>query len=496
MRVRLILLATLVSASADASPNVPSDDPAYDALARLQALDVLPPISGGFLPLTRHRVARLLGGTATRPGVWFEPIDRLRLTTTLFHDRARPFDTSLRPRDLTIGSLSIACEHTEGRPCGNGAGNFTELSSNAGYGDWVSASVRLRAQAGQHFNNAIELDRLYLNSELGPVAVEVGRDVVAFGPSARTHLAWGDNAPPITHARLSTSEPFPLTSNLRGSAVYLVGRLRSPQTVHSNLVTISRLQLDIANNVEVGLMQLLQLGGDGASELGVWDFIAEHIRRSDLTASASDSSNRRFGGDVAFRIRDLSGARFYFSLIFEDIRKTYWYDAVRYDADHLLGIDLAAIGPGRRHGLTVEWQQTGHRSQEHRPRTTGFTNGGRVVGSSLGPDAKSLYAGGRVELGWGTLYPWLELAWLSSDTYQLVVDGPINPLADGVTESRYRLGTRVRLPLPYDLSIEANALAEHVDSFAFDPAANRTNFGLVASVTWQPHVALGTLQRD
>lgn len=296
--------------------------------------------------------------------------------------------------------------------------------------------------------------------------------------------------------RGSTSEPFRLSENLHGSFVYLVGRLRSPQTYHGNLVTIGRVQLDVAKNLEIGLIQLLQLEGDGARQLGLWGFLAEHVRRSDPSATATDSSNRRFGGDFAFHIRDLAGARFYYSLIFEDIRKAYWYDAVRYDADHVLGVDFAAIGPGHRHGITFEWQQTGHRSQEHNKRTTGFTNMGNVVGSPLGPDAKSLYAGGRVELGWGTLYPWLELAWLSSDTYQLVGHGPITPITDGVTESRYRLGSRVRVPLLSGVSIEGTAIAEHVASFAFISSDDRNNLGIIASITWQPHGPLGRSHRQ
>jgi hypothetical protein len=101
-----------------------------------------------------------------------------------------------------------------------------------------------------------------------------------------------------------------------------------------------------------------------------------------------------------------------------------------------------------------------------------------------------------VELGWGTLYPWAELAWLSSDTYKLVVDGPIDRVAKGVTESRYRLGSRVRLPIAYGVSIEGSAVAERVGSFGFERGVERNNLGVVASITWQPHGALGRLPRD
>ncbi len=277
---------------------------------------------------------------------------------------------------------------------------------------------------------------------------------------------------------------------LRGSAVYILGRLRAPQRYPGNLVSIGRVQFDVMNNVEFGMTQMLQLLGEGAPGLGFWDFIAEHIRRKDMSASDTDTSNRRVSFDVSFRVAALQGARFYYEVAFEDWRK-HFGDALRYDADHLLGVELAAIGPGRRHGLVVELQKTGVRSQEHYPRTTGFTNAGRVVGSPLGPDAQSIFVGGRVELGWGTLKPWLEFARLSSDSYMFVPFGPIYRTGTGPSELRYRAGTTLRVPLRPNLRVEAEALFEHVTRFAFEPGAERENFGLTLSVVWHPGGRLG-----
>lgn len=92
------------------------------------------------------------------------------------------------------------------------------------------------------------------------MAAEVGRDVIVLGPSARTSLGWGDHAPPLDHVRLSTSQPFELTSSLRGSLIYILGRMRDPQTFPGNLVSIGRGQLDIGDDVDGGVMQMLQLG--------------------------------------------------------------------------------------------------------------------------------------------------------------------------------------------------------------------------------------------
>jgi hypothetical protein len=496
MRTAAVIAFALLAAPVRASPNVNSDDGVYITLARLRAEGRLVPFSGGVQLLTAARVHALLLAAgepdpqfALPSGWWWEPLQRVAVVGQWSRDHARPYSTAVRPRDVT-GAIDVLCEHQEGRPCGDGAGLFTELDTSAGFGPSVSGSIRLRAQTGTDAHETdLEVDRGHVDAELGPVGLEVGRDVLVLGPSRRTQLAWGDNAPPIDQLRLSTARPLDLAgvngSALRGSLTYLLGRLRAPQTYPGNFVSITRGQLDILDSFELGMSQLLQLGGDGAPSFGVWDFVLEHLRRRDASASATDSSNRRISFDVSARIAAFAGARFYYELVFEDWRK-HFADALRFDADHLAGVELAAIGPGRKHGLVIELQTTGVRSQEHTPRITGFTNAGYVVGSPLGPDATSLFAGGRIELGEVTLSPWLEIARLSSDTYTFVVDGPISLATKGVTEGRYRAATRLRVLLRPGLAVEGEALVEHVANAAFVRGATRENFGITSSLVWKP----------
>lgn len=482
----LIAVSTLVPPrAATASPNVPLDSAAYEELARLRAIGELPPFSGGLRPLTTRRVSGLLRLPASRRGFWLVPAERILLTAMLLDEESRPYSTAARPRDLTTGGILLACENREGRPCSDGAGVFGEVDASAGYGDWVSASIRLRAQARNELAKSVALDRAYVNTELGPIALEAGRDVLAFGPSARTQLGWGANAAPITHLRVSTSEPYELSSGVHVSAAYVVGRLRAPQRYPHDLVSIARLQLDVGQRLEFGTMQLLQVGGEGAPSMSFWDFLAEHVRRKDISAGDTDSSNRRFGGDVALQIPELR-TRLYYSLIFEDIRRARLIDAVRYDADHLLGLEIAALGPSGRNALTIEWQRTGFRSQEHTARTTGFTNLGRTVGSPLGPDARSIYVGGTLVTRWATLYPSVEIARFASDTYEQIDHGPITRLTRGVVESRYRASTRARMQMRHDIDVDVEILLEHVSSFAFQPGSSRENVGGMISVFWYP----------
>jgi hypothetical protein len=480
------------------------DDPIYERLARLRALDRLPPYTGGLRPLTRARLWRLLAEAnelaparlepAADGAAWIAPLQRVALRSLLFRDQARPYSTDERPRNLA-GSLAISCEHELGRPCGDGLGLATELESAAGHGPWLAGVVRLRGTVGTGDHEArLEIDRAYVNAELGPVAVEAGRDILVLGPSSRTQLGWGTNAPPLDQVRLSTAEPFDLAGPdgavLRGNLLYVVGQLREPQTFPGNLVTVARGQLDLFDRLELGMMQLLQLGGEGAASIGLLDFVAEHVRRRDPSAGPNDSSNRRLSFDLAAQVPALLGARLYYELAFEDLREAF-DDAVRYDADHLVGAELAAIGPGRRHGLVVELLRTGVRSHEHVPRTTGFTHAGRLAGSPLGPDASAVYAGGRLSLGWGTIFPWAELARLSSDTYTFVADGGIAPATRGTSELRYRGGGRVRVRLRDSLRLEVEAQVEHVERAEFEAGRRDQNFGVAAQLVWYPEAPLG-----
>jgi len=477
----------MLGSTAAASPNIDLDDPIYQDLATRRALGQLGPYLGGFAPLTDARVRELLHEPALPDVWWVSPLRRGIVRGNLVHEAVRDYSTPARPRDLA-GSIALSCEHHAGQPCGDGAALAGELESAAGYGHFVSAAVRLRALVGtSDYDSGVELDRAYVSGDWGPVAVEVGRDVMAFGPSARTQLGWGDHAAPVDHARVSTARPFVL-GPVQASAQYVVGRLRDPQVYAGNVVTIARAQLDWAD-LEVGVMQLLQLGGRGAPGFELGDFVLEHFRRRDASAGAMDSSNRRFGGDVSWRIAGLWGARLYYAVMFEDIRRRYLGDAIRHDADHVLGVDVE--------GLVFEWHHTGARSQEHVPRVTGFTNDGFVVGAPLGPDASSWFAAARIERAWGDVVPWVELAQLSSATYAFVVDGPIERTSEGVTESRYRVGARLRVPVGGRMwRVDADGFVEHVDAFAFESGATRNNVGLVVALVWQPGGRLGRLANE
>jgi hypothetical protein len=471
-QVAVLVLAAPVAAS----PNVSLDDPVYDELDQRALAGDISLFRGGFAPLTEARVAEILG-RPTPDGWWIAPIERAALYAAVVHETDRTYSTAARPRDVA-GVLALSCEYQEGRPCGDGQGASGELDAAAGYGAWLSGAVRLRLRTGRdQYTTGLDVDRAYVNAELGPIAAEVGRDVLVLGPTVRTALAWGANAPPLDQLRLSGTRPLALAPWLRLNAVYVLGRLADPQTYPGDLVSITRAQLDLADRVELGAMQLLQLAGDGAPGFGFVDFILEHVRRRDASASATDSSNRRIGLDVAVRVPEL-GARVVYQMMLEDLR-TEVVSAFRYDADHFLAVTT-------RWG-SIEVRKTGERSYEHVPRLTGFTTGDHIVGDPLGPAALAAYVDGRIPVMRDVITPWIEVARLGSDTFAFG-NGPIVRTGTGETELHFRAGVRARVPINDQLELDPEAAIEDVERFAFVPGAQRTNALLRATLVWRPDI--------
>jgi capsule assembly protein Wzi len=470
------LSAVLGQRAADGSPSVPIDDPVYLELARLRALGELPPYLGGIRPVTEERLRQLL--EPDRPalgGWWLRPLSRVLLAISASSGEPRPYSTTARPRDVA-GSIAIACERAYERSCERGVALDAELDAAAGYGSWLSATLRGRATA-----SAVAIDRAVLVAELSVIEIALGRDVFVLGPGARTQLMWSSHAPPVDGVRIQSSGPLALAGDwLRGSALYAVIKPRAPQT-SDNLVSVARLQLDVLGTVELGAAQILQQA-EPSSPRDVAQFVLEHIRRRDASASPSDSSNRRVSLDAAVSLR---GARIYYELAFEDLRRELW-SAIRYDADHLLGIECAALGADGRYGLTVELELTGVRSGEHAIRTTGLTSEGRVFGSPLGPAASSVFVGGWGQRGALRVQPWLEVASLSSDTYVFPPDAGISRSQRGPSERRARVGVALALQLRGDLRAEGEVSGEWIAGRAFDPGAREQSAALVTRLVYYP----------
>jgi hypothetical protein len=399
------------------------------------------------------------------------------------HDR--PYSIPARPRNMS-GEIAISCEYQEGRPCGDGAFGGVELDAAAGYGQLLTAATRLRLAGGSAPGaDVFDVDRLYVKLDLDPFSLQIGRDVLALGPSVRSALMVSSNAAAQDGIRLRLAPvPLPFVPGIRFSAFYFIDRLRDPQTFHGTLLDLTQAQFDFWNRVQLGGSRSLQLGGDGAPDFGGFKgFVLEHFGRS--AAPGAGEENNRLSLDVAVRIPELSAMRVYYQLVFEDTEKTF-LNALEYDADHLLGLEVRKLdlGPVRR--LFVEFEHTGVNSQEHSVFTTGMTNAGRTIGSALTPDGTSVWVRADLVLGPLQLSPWAEWLRFKSDVYNQTQERGVFVVSTGPQEHRQRLGADLLLPLAPGWRLEARAFGERIANTDLVPGSTTFGGGVQAAVVWTP----------
>lgn len=416
-------------------------------------------------------------------GAFWLPVSRASLGLVGTDDRLRPYSTAELPRTVA-GALAFSCERLEGRPCGPGAGLELSLESQAGYKDLLSGFLRLRMDAGSQAHGAgLALDRGGLLLSLGPLALFAGRDVLSAGPGVRTQLTLGHNAAPLDHARALLV--LPLGAPVKLGLLYALAHLRDPQAFPGTLLSVQRAQLELFSRVQLGGTRLLQLGGEGApgSPLDLWTFLREHFERQP-GPDGSGISNNRIGFDVAVDLPELFGSRAYYELVLEDTRKEVG-DALRYDADHLFGLEVRALPLGLLTGALLELERTGRVSQEHGQFTCGMTNAGRTLGSPLGPDAWSLFAQLTGQAGAASVSPWVEWVRLDADLYDSFDPGPggIVLTHRGPRERRVRGGLEGRWRLDPRWAVEAGAWVEQTWREAFVAGADFLTGGVRAALT-------------
>lgn len=448
------------------------DDAEWDALLDGLATGRVADPLGGVRSLTPRELGALLAPGLPPPvGPWFAPAARAALFASGAAEYDRGYSQPLHPLQVA-GGLALSCEFQAGRPCGDGASGGLELDSAAGYSSWLTAGSRVRAWGGSVAGApGLEVDRLFLRFDLGRVWLQAGRDAVAVGPSLRSQTMLSTHAAPLDGVQAGL-RPLALTPWLRASLFYTLGRLRDPQTFSGTLIDLARLQLDLFDVVQLGGSRILQLGGDGAPPVGgLWGFVEEHFGRS---YGGGIAENNRLALDAAVRVPAL-GLRVYGELAFEDTHDPL-LNAVEWEADHLLGVEVRAGLPAPLRRFAVEYLRTSWISQVHGTFTTGMTNAGRTLGSPLGPDAQSLWARADLALGAAEVSPWFEWVRCFSDVIGETQAAGNFLVQRGPQEHRQRAGADLRFSA-LGLSWSGGVFAERVAGAGFVPGETRLGLG-------------------
>jgi hypothetical protein len=460
------------SAAAWAGPNLSYEDPAWRRLADEIAVGRAPEQTGGVGWVSED----------SPQGFWLAPLDRITLRTQLVDEHDRPYSLPARPRQIA-GGIALACEYQEGRPCGDGVGGALELESAVGWGNMLTADLRLRGSAGTaNFASEVAVDRAYLKFEAGPFALQAGRDVLAVGPSVRAGLMVSRNAAPQDGFRAQLRPvALPLVPATKISFFYFLDRLRDPQRFEGTIADLARAQLDFGDRVQLGGSRMLEMGGQGAPDYGGFTgFIKEHFGRG----GSGVEENNRLSFDLSVRLPELRGARVYYEIAFEDTRKEFFFNSIQYDADHLVGVEVRDLRLGALRRFFLELEHTGWVSQEHGTFTSGMTNAGRTFGSALGPDGASLWLKADLQLGPALLSPWAEWLRFVSDTYGTDQAHGVFVTRSGQLEHRQRVGADVQMPIAGVVLFSAGAFGERIGNADLVTGQTRYGGGLRAALTF------------
>src|SRR5205807_1641035 len=94
--------------------------------------------------------------------------------------------------------------------------------------------------------------------------------------------------------------------------------------------------------------------------------------------------------------------------------------------------------------------------------TTGMTNGGRTLGTPLGPDATSFWVQADLQMPGATISPWVEWLRFGSATFGSDQEHGVFVTSLGPIEHRQRLGADFTTQLPNSLSLSGGVFGERV----------------------------------
>jgi hypothetical protein len=115
-----------------------------------------------------------------------------------------------------------------------------------------------------------------------------------------------------------------------------------------------------------------------------------------------------------------------------------------------------------------------------------MTNGGRTLGSALGPDGLSLWVRADIEIAGVLVSPWAEWLRFVGDFYGSDQDHGVFVTEVGPIEHRQRLGADVRVEITQNWRLSGGLFGERVGNADLIEGTTRLNAGLRAALIYTP----------
>jgi hypothetical protein len=244
--------------------------------------------------------------------------------------------------------------------------------------------------------------RAYARARLSNVALRLGLDEMLWGQAPRGALFISGHAPAFPAITVSSDTAFVLPWLLRYAgpvqAVLMLADLGPTQTPSHARLAGWQVSIQPWSRFELGVAVLTHTGGQGGPPATFLERVVDLFPVIDALAphpADLQISNKIAGGNLRWRIPELSGLDVYYELAIDDFDGRRLAGSFVDDFGHLIGARVAR-GPVV---WRAEWHRTSIRLYEHAQFRSGLTYRQRLIGSPLGPHARAGYIAAEFPLG-------------------------------------------------------------------------------------------------
>jgi len=432
--ITYILVVFIASiAQAEVSVNVPIHDWAYEALYTLNTSGLTGSAGLVAKPITRMEAARFVEIAIVRiqeEKITFSSFEEAR--TGRAEDALERLIEEFRPELLRLGVSTVAIDDEEvsklrfrladpistqtvyaglddteqlsyenqrGFDLKDGFNSRHRLRSWAEFGDILAIEIEpvIRLSDSQQ---DLDVETAYAKLVLGNMAIQVGRDMLWWGPGYHGSLLLSDNAYPLDMVKLSSAYPFRLPGILKGTGDwdidFFVSELGEKRSVPRAKLAGLRLAWAPFEYFTFGASRTAMFGGDGRPGYDLSDYIDLFTTLSDRELSQADPKNadQKAGIDFILNIpwaeRPFSlcnNLKIYGEWAGEDKFAPWENEAPAYMAGMELS-DLFKIGGL---DLTGEYAHTNSVWYIHGIYLDGYNYKGNVLGHHTGGDGEDLF---------------------------------------------------------------------------------------------------------
>jgi hypothetical protein len=415
LSLMLLFPVQAADGSRTVSPNIPLDSYIYTYLAKLDGLGYLRDMLPDTKPYTRMRAAQwvrqMLEHAATVPVSDYvrTMLDRLRqefdgeLTALesgesasgIYHaavtGEAVYYDGPTLAQHRTRSTYQPLNINNNGYRLAEGGNGILTFQVAGTVNDHLAFGLTPRCSYDPQEDGSADLTSGYLQTRLGNLGIQLGKDALWWGPGERGSLPLTNNAMPRTVLKLSNLEPIEFHGLLRflhrmdGNFFY--SELDKDRYIASPSYVGFRATVNPWSNFILGASLNSIVGGEG-HQLSGSDYL-DFFTGKNADSNETEHWNSIAGFDFRWRIPRLNGVQVYGEYYGED--QAGKYPPLPCRNAYLLGVALPRLTADGRWDLVLEKGQTTDWWYWHWIYFDGYTYKGDIIGDAMGNNADRNY---------------------------------------------------------------------------------------------------------